>query len=114
MENKKGDLYIPVRIKRYPEFWNIDGIGKKELRGILIMTGVGIIVGVISGVITQIILFPLLFVILFPSGAYMFLKKDLTNRNTIDKIRISKRFKKSQKRYDYKYYNIYEARSGRT
>lgn len=105
---RKGDLYIPVPIKRYPEILNIDGIGKREGRNIVISTLIGILLSGIVMILTKNILLPLAIIIFISFCSYIFQKKDLTNRNTIDRVKISHRFKKSQKVYLYKYHNIYE------
>lgn len=107
MPDNKKQLYIPVNIVRRKE--TIQGIGRKEI--------IQIIIAVIAGALIGIILFftndnnPLyLIMAIFASGsaAFIFLRKDATNRSTIDKLKLYIDFIKSQKRFYYKYVNIYE------
>lgn len=103
----KNILYIPVNVRRRKEI--VDGIGKEELVKIGILTGIGFVIGIMLFLIYN---YNFTFVVITPTtlgaGGVMFLKKDFTNRSTIDKLKDLYIFSKSQKRYDYEYINIYE------
>lgn len=108
MDNK-GDLYIPISVKKRKEFLGIDGIGGKEAIGVGISIGVGLVIGLILFFISSMNPFFLFMpIFIFGSAGYIFLRKDKTNRNSIDKVKLLIDFMKSQKRFYYKYYNIYE------
>lgn len=104
---KEEILYIPVNIKKRKEI--IEGIGKKEIRQIVITTLIGIFIGAILFFLkNNNPAYLIMTAFIFGSGSYVFLKKDPTNRNTIDKLKLYINFTKSQKRFHYKYKNIYE------
>lgn len=107
MEDKNTDkLYIPSNIRKRKEY--IDGIGNKEI--------FQIIVGLVLGLAIGLILFLQYknFIVLFVPGVvlgtlvFFFVRKDSTGRNTIDRIMNWYDYLKEQKRYYYKYTNIYE------
>lgn len=106
--SKKGKLYISVRIKRHHEVLNINGIGVKEAKNIVIFTVIGLALGIMVALIYMNPIYLFVIITLFSGGSYIFLKKDEMNRNTIDKLRLSREFSKSQKRFYYKYHNIHE------
>lgn len=107
MSSQNKQLYIPVNIKKRKEI--LEGIGKKEIVEIVISTLVGIFIGIILFFIkNNNPMYLILSAFIFGSGAFVFLKKDNTNRNTIDKLKLYFEFVNSQKRYNYKYKNIYE------
>ena len=107
---EKKQLYIPVKIKRRQEFLNIDGIGKKEAFKIIVFSIIGLILGGTIAIVNRNPIYLFVIFTLMAGGAYIFLKKDITNSNTIDKLLLQYEFMKSQKRFFYKYHNIYEKR----
>lgn len=103
---EKRRLYIPVNIKKRKEI--VDGIGKRELVqiGSLTVSGAGIGLALFMAVENVALLVGVPGVSLV--AGILFLRKDNTNQNIVDKIRHMMSFNKSQKRYCYKYSNIYE------
>lgn len=105
-EDEISSLYIPSNIRKRFEY--VDGIGKHELGMIAISTAIGLVVGILIFVVQR-----QLFGLLIPPAAgflfsYVFARKDRYNQSTIDKIRLLKKFQGGQKRYYYKWRNIYE------
>lgn len=108
LEDEKNILYIPFNVP--PGKQIISGYTWRELRiaalSFLISCILGVIIysmiGTIIGLIAPIIL--ITFVTIALVG------KDKHNENTIDKIRIIIKFSKMQKKYYYKYTNIYEGK----
>lgn len=105
--NLKNGLYIPVNIRKRKEI--VEGFGKEEMVQTAFVTLIGLIVGIIlffvfSYQILLIVGVPLVFGI----GAIILLRKDKTNTSSIDMIKEMIDFSKSQKKYQYKYHNIYE------
>lgn len=104
MENNK--LYIPVPIRKNKEI--AEGIGIQEVIKIAILVAIGVVVGLILFIPTKQVynlVLPPLFLLMF---GIIFYKKDITNKNAIDRIKEMINFSKSQKVYRYRYYNIYE------
>lgn len=107
MADNKKKLYIPVPIVRRKE--KIKGVGSKEITQIIIAIIVGIIIGIILFFLNNNNpLFLIMTIFASGSAAFIFLRKDATNRSTIDKVKLYIDFIKSQKRFYYKYVNIYE------
>lgn len=106
MESEKSNLYIPVNIRRRKEY--TDGFGKEELIVTITWGLIGIAVGIFLYLIMHELLTIIISVVVFSGGAFVFNRKDKTNRSSIDHIKASIDFAKSTKRYDYKYNNIYE------
>lgn len=101
-----NSLYIPANIRKRKEY--IDGIGNSEVVQILIGCGVGILIGIFLYAKYRnflVLFFPGLFV-----GAIVlsFVRKDTTGRSTVDRIMNSINFSKEQKKFYYRYTNIYE------
>lgn len=112
MQEDKGEnmsLYIPVNIRKRKEV--IDGIGGKEIRKIVLAIILGIIMGILMYCLkckNPIMLFtpP----VIIGSGAAILFRKNSMNRNFFDNLAIFIEYVKSQKRFYYKYSNIYERR----
>lgn len=107
-EEKKTSLYIPFNIRKRKEY--VDGFGKPEL----IQTCVGTAIGLGISIILCIFVLPNIITLVFPTimiGAMtaMLVRKNSFNRSSIDAIKNVYNFKKGQKRYFYKYTNIYES-----
>lgn len=100
-------LYIPVNIRKRKEV--IEGIGKEEIVRII----VAFVIGVLAGLVIFVAVFPNIMSIMTPAVLIagittLFVKKDSMNRSSIDRFRNYIDFNKTQKRYYYKYYNVYE------
>lgn len=103
----KETLYIPVNIRRRKEY--VDGFGKEELVKVLIWFVIGIVVGLILFFIkNKEMVYVVFSAIFFPGLAFALTRKDKTNRSQIDRLVDLYKFSVSNKRYDYKYHNIYE------
>lgn len=100
-------LYIPVNIRKRKEV--IEGIGKEEIVKIVI----AFFIGVLIGIVIFIAVFPNIMSIMTPAiliagTTTLFVKRDSMNRSSIDRFRNYIDYSKTQKRYFYKYYNVYE------
>ncbi|GEM_PF-1567343 len=106
---EKSSLYIPVKIRKRKE--SLEGIGRNEILGIILMTVIGAFIGVvghfIKGYEMTYVIFP---TIGFGCLGYFFLKKDKFNKSTVDNTKQYINFMSSQKKYRYVYYNILEGR----
>ena len=107
MEKRKKELYIPINSPDTEDF--ISGIGKVELSIITIATFVSISLGVIYSVITTNTLGAVAFVLM---SVIFIVRRDQYNENLIRKFEIVIEFIKSQKKFYYKYINIYESYEG--
>lgn len=97
-------LYIPVNVRRRKE--TIEGFGKEEIIKTIIWAGIGLFVGIIIFLLFFREIFTIILsTIVFPFGCFVMVRKDKTNRSTIDLIKVDIRFRRSQKRYKYKYNN---------
>lgn len=103
MENT---LYIPLHVNNESEY--LTGFGKRELKFVLTAVVIGIFLGFLwFGVNAQILS------IVFPPAAFggvvfALVIKDRTNESVIDKLKFMRNFGKTQKSYEYIYFNIYE------
>ena len=99
MEEDK--LYIPENVQKRKEI--ATGIGKKELRIILLHLLLGVVVGLVIFLIKGKNFFPAIPMagMIFTLYSYVFYKKDKTNFSTMNGIRHSQKFKKCQKEYRY-------------
>lgn len=104
---KETDLYIPVNIRKRKEYF--DGFGRTEMIQTIIGIAVGAVVGILIFLLkTHNIIVIVATIIGFGGATFMLVKKDHTNRSTIDGLKSMIDFNRSQKRYYYKYTNIYE------
>lgn len=103
-------LYIPVAIRKKKEI--AEGIGWLELIKIGILSAIGLVLGIVLFVTTGAKTEQIYVLILPPCLGFMFgfifLKKDITNKNSVDRILEWIAFNKSQKQYRYRYHNIWE------
>lgn len=105
--NKK-DLYIPVNVPDRNEL--IPGFGTIELTVSAVALVVAAVIVIILYVMDFNILYALLIAIILFGGVVVLVRKDKYGENLIYKTQYVLRFNKSQKRYQYKYHNIYEGR----
>jgi len=107
MAEHNKQLYIPVQIRKRKEI--VEGIGRKEIHQIIIAILIGALIGIILFFLNNNNpLYLIMAIFTCGSAAFIFLKRDATNRNTIDKIKLYIDFINNQKRFYYKYVNIYE------
>lgn len=106
-------LYIPVKIKKRKEI--VDGIGKEEIKQIVILIGIGALLGYIGHLIKGYDLVALIYpTVGCGSFGFLFFRKNQWNQNSIDILRNKLKFMREQKKYRYKYCSIYEKDVKRT
>lgn len=105
-EDKKVNLYIPANIRKRKEI--IDGIALSELLRIGIGSGIGLFIGILAYIKYQNFIVLLLPGVLCGIFVFTFVRKDISGRSTLDRIKEFISFLKSQKKFYYKYSNIYE------
>lgn len=110
MEKRKKELYIPINSPDTEDF--ISGIGKVELTIIMIVSFVSISIGVIYSIITTNTLGAVALVVTITMSTIVIVRRDQYNENLIRKFEIVIEFIKSQKKFNYKYVNIYESYEG--
>lgn len=105
MKEKKKELYIPLNVVESQDL--ISGIGGKEAAYIGAALLIGIVLAVIiftgSGNMVSAVLTAGIIV----SITVLLVKRDQFNESMIDKFRFIKIYMQSQKRYGYRYFNIY-------
>lgn len=104
--NENRSLYIPVNTPDADD--RIMGLGDKELfiiGGMTIITFILCMAMVNSSGKMVIIIATGMIVI---ATTVLIIRKDIYRENLIKKIKILRNFSKSQKKYDYLYFNIYE------
>lgn len=104
MKNK--ELYIPVNVPDRNEL--IPGFGVKEIVCCLVVLAIGIITAIIMCISGTGILWALGVAIVMLVLAITIFRKNQYGENLIDKTQYVIKFSKSQKKYQYKYHNIYE------
>ena len=104
----KNDLYIPVNVPDRNEL--IPGFGTIELIASAVALGTAALAVIVLYIIDFNILYALLIAITLFGGVVVLVRKDKYGENLIYKTQYVLRFNKSQKRYQYKYHNIYEGR----
>lgn len=103
--NKK-DLYIPLNVPDNDDV--IRGFGKREICIIAASFLAAFICIAAVYAKTQNMVYAIFTGIGMVAITVMIVRKDIYNENTIDKLKHIVRFSKTQKRYEYRYYNIYE------
>lgn len=107
-----SNLYVPINVRRRKEY--VDGFGKPELIITCIWGLIGGAVGLFLFLLNQNDpIYLVVSLIIFPAATFMFVKKDKTNRSTVDHLKAYYLFSRSKKRFDYKYHNIYEKEVGK-
>lgn len=104
---KNDDLYIPVNIRRRKEI--VDGYGYKELTQTVVTSVIGLVIGVLVFIISDQIAYLVMVPIIFGVIAVAIFRKNKFNQNMVSKIRMLIDYMNSQKKYYYKYHNIYES-----
>lgn len=105
-ESNKKPLYIPVNTPDYDAY--LSGVGATELSIYVFATVVTIMLGVILSQFLNTICVVMLGLSIISFVVITF-RRDGVNENFYIKLRILKRFRNSQKKYWYEYFNIYEA-----
>lgn len=113
MENEYGDeiedisLYIPENVRRRYEI--VEGFGKPEALITAIAFAISLAVGIILFFVYNKNIFPLIMTPICLTGfTIIMIRKDKTNRSTIDLLIEDYKFVNGQKKFAYKYHNIYE------
>ena len=103
---KKKELYIPVNVPDRNEV--LPGFGAAELIACAVAFGIGVITAILIFVISQDILKALGTAIVILAAAVVLFRKNQYGENIIIKSKYVIAFHKTQKKYYYKYHNIYE------
>lgn len=106
MEEKKEQLYIPLNVRKRKEL--IAGYGQQEAIITVVMSIIGFMIGLIIYGFNQKIEYVLIIPIVIGFLTVVMIIKDQTNTSLLDSLIRLYWFNKSQKRYEYKYKNIYE------
>jgi len=105
IESKK-ELDIPVNVP--PRDYVLNGLGWAEFGkigiGVLFGLGIGIFIYLSNGIIYSCFIIP----VITGTITFVIFRRDDHTENFIDKLGFVIEFKKSQKIYEYEYYNIYE------
>lgn len=107
-QENKEELYIPVNIpeSRATDFFA--GYGSKELFITIITFFIAIILAVVIYQSTKQLFFSAILGIGLVGITVLIIKRDQYDESLIDKLKIIQKYNKTQKKYEYKYYNIYE------
>lgn len=105
-DEKKGPLDIPINVP--PIDYIVTGIGLPEIAkiGLCILMGLG--VGIYFFVATGNIYLCFILPVITGTLGFITFRRDDHTENLIDKFGFMFEFKRSQKVYEYEYYNIYE------
>lgn len=103
---RKKDLYIPINVPDRNEM--IPGFGTVELVACAIAVGIAAIVGIIMYMSGINVLYVVGTAVAIITVAIMIFRKDRYGENLIFKTQYVIAYHKSQKKYEYKYHNIYE------
>ena len=104
-EKEQQKLMIPAQTSDRADY--IQGIGKKEVSIIVISLLIGVVL-VLFGLFTGGNLLAWTFAAFFEIAVTIIVvRRDAINESVVDKIRIIKIYQKSQKKYQYKQYDIY-------
>lgn len=104
MEKAEAKLFIPANVR--PEKEYVSGIGTAEVRYLLISLAVAIILAVLAYLIKGDVLYSAGCMGILPV-TYALVVKDRVNESFIDKLRLLIEFSRTQKNYDYEYFDIY-------
>ena len=106
MEEKKEQLYIPLNVRKRKELFA--GYGQQEIIITIVMTIIGFVIGsmiyAFNGKIEYLLITPIVIGFL----TVVTIVKDQTNTSLLDSLIRLYQFSKSQKKFYYKYKNIYE------
>lgn len=112
MEEKKEQLYIPLNVRKRKELFA--GYGQQELIITVVMAIIGFVVGsmiyAFNGKIEYLLITPIVIGFL----TVVTIVKDQTNTSLLDSLIRLYQFSKSQKKFYYKYKNIYEGEEHET
>ena len=104
MEKSEAKLFIPANVR--PEKEYVSGIGITEVRYLLISLGTAIILAVIAYLIKEDIFYSVGCMGILPV-TYALVVKDRVNESFIDKLQLLIEFSRTQKNYEYEYFDIY-------
>lgn len=109
MPEKKsdGELIIPENVSDRDDY--IRGIGKKEAALIAASFVLSMIVVMVLLSVTHDITSALFAALIIISFSIVVVMRDNTNESFIDKVRYLIRYQKMQKKYHYRYYDIFSA-----
>lgn len=105
MEGKKGELYVPVHTPDADDF--VAGIGKFEGVVIVISGLSSLLSALLYYAITENVVVSVMITAILIALTITMIRRDSHNENLVTKLMIVKSFYKSQKRYYYRYHNIF-------
>lgn len=108
---KNKELYIPVNVPESEDF--ISGFGAKELSITAITFFISIVAAIVTYVTTESVFKAVFIAAVLLSVVIIAIKRDKYDESIIDKIKLVIKYKKSQKKYVYDFYNIYESEEDR-
>lgn len=102
------ELYFPVNVIDRNDF--ITGFGPKELLITVISFSVSVVVIIISYFLVRNVFLSLFIGIMILAVTIILIRRDRFDESVIDKVRYIVQYYRSQKKFIYDYYNIYEGR----
>lgn len=102
---KKKELYIPLNVIESQDL--ISGIGRKEVSYIGAALLIGVILAVIIFSSSGNMVAAVMTAGILVSITVLMVRRDQFNESMVDKLRFIKIYMESQKRYEYRYFNIY-------
>lgn len=106
-KERENDLYVPKNCS--PLEYVVEGFTITEIGYISIIGIIVALIAVFMYVKCELVFQSVFLFIFIVSAAILFFRRDAYSENCIDKIKIISSYFKSQKRYEYKYKNIYES-----
>lgn len=104
MEKSETKLFIPANVR--PEKEYVSGIGMTEVKYLLVSLGIAVILAVLAYLIKGDVLYSAGCMGILPV-TYALVVKDRVNESFIDKVRLLIEFSRTQKNYEYEYFDIY-------
>ena len=112
MAGRKKELYIPVNVPEREDF--VSGFGAKELS----ITGISLFFSIVCAVAIFVLSGRAFYAVgsgaIIVTTVIMLIRRDRYDESLIDKFRFVLHYLKAQKKYVYKYHNIYEGEENET
>lgn len=105
MNERKKELYIPLNVVESQDL--ISGIGGKEIGYIVGALVAGVVLAIMIFSFTGSMVLAVLIGGTLVALTVMLVRRDKFNESMVDKFRFVKIYLQSQKRYEYRYHNIY-------
>lgn len=104
----KQELYIPINVPESQANDYFMGFGSKELLVTFVSFIISSIIAVIIFINTDQVLYSAILGVGIVAITILIIQRDQFDESFIDKIKLVNKYFKSQKLYEYKYFNFYE------